>query len=370
MQALETCDESVAKPWRDLKEQQQRLVAYITDLQRRLTNFSEAPVVREIRNLETVYAGFERGVLAERENIQWRRSALTNARAAAEVTYRRKRREELLAKMTQASEVPAVVIENQRHLVWLCTAPIAELEESLKYRELELAFCRQQSENAAEEYRAEKRACKAELKAAEKQLAQIIEAQRHWVSTDRKRLAWFLSQHPHRRNEMIQAYRLAHPEDALCDLIPAEEQTGWSPPSARPALRKRRRTSNGDAGAGPAAPAPAAAADERLWTLVYTHDSSTVEYPIAQKRKQAVSTLGTLLQEQRLAVSPALLLEKLTTVTRLSVQQRQGLKRVRGQDLHGRKILRVGEYRALLDINEEQRIIRFLVRPRKESYDR
>ncbi|TSC72028.1 MAG: hypothetical protein G01um101438_788 [Parcubacteria group bacterium Gr01-1014_38] len=385
--------------WEPLVARRDRTRRYVNALRIRVLNLATEPALqeqcrlkkcaeKELRSVRTQYAEALYDSQYYRRFIEVRCRATRDPSLAKEIESRLKRRKARLRYLERNADTPDAetaqgdsemlhaTIQRERDLIWVYTTPISKLEErrqldeercAQKLHELEIAI-RAQEEKLARletEYRTLRQRVKDDLTEAEKEFSEAHRAILEWACRDAKRLHWLLEREPHCRAEALGQYQHAHPEEKLSDLIPQENVSPLlvSPPSSarRKRSKKRRMTPadiEGHAVREPDAP----------WRFVLV-DASLTHERMLDGLPESVDDLRALLRKDRHPdADPNLIAETLARVTRLSKQERQLLKRLVGVEPKGWKIVRAGDYRLFLDIDETQRRIRFLVRPRREAY--
>lgn len=110
---------------------------------------------------------------------------------------------------------------------------------------------------------------------------------------------------------------------------------------------------------------------DKAWTYIVLNDSGTKEWPLPSEADRAEEELARIFKKLRLPeLSPKLVLNRLGHITSFTLQRRRRIKVSQDTEPVGWKIWYMGSYhRAFLDIDEITRVIKFIVRPRAQSYN-
>lgn len=110
---------------------------------------------------------------------------------------------------------------------------------------------------------------------------------------------------------------------------------------------------------------------DKAWTYIVLNDSGTKQWPLSSDGGQAEKELTRFFKRFRLSeLSPGLVLSRLTHITSFTAQRRSRIKVSQDTPPVGWKIWYMGcDHRAFLNINENTREIKFIVRPRAQSYN-
>lgn len=378
-------DPVAEKEWQDFQTRRDRLTQRLQELETELRNMSELPATRAYAAAKDELTKRLPGLLGYywylqvveawmRAWIALRRSAdAGDRRAAAEIRQSRQLDQEYLARLRQLKDMPPFIIADAPRLLARCLGPIAELETELASRVEQTTRAQEdvgkvsgQLVDLTRQYRAYKHAGKEEARRTADALARLATDLRAWGARDPARLACFLRHAPERRREIIAAYRHAHPGER-CP-VEDERQSGALPPTPqrRPAAHIReRRPSATDV---PAFPPLSGNGEADSWRFVFT-DEARHDSPLPDDWKTRRKELRFLLASNKLThANPSHILAALERVTQLTVQQRQELHKLAAIEPEGWKVARAGRFRLFLDIDEQNRSMRFLVRARREAY--
>lgn len=184
-----------------------------------------------------------------------------------------------------------------------------------------------------------------------------------WAATDVEHLAFFMEADKHRAIQALDEFRRQHPGINIDHLtrLKAMPQKQY----AHRALRDARAPE-----APPANPVSVGCVCEELpWKFVMANDTATTFVELPPLEADAVDIIQDRMQAAEVRpVTAGLVLAKLRHATRLTAHERSRFKRSFDTPPIGWKLLRLGEYRIFLDINEVSRVITFLVRQRSNAY--
>lgn len=307
--------------------------------------------------------------------IQFRREALTNPSAQKDLQKRLKNRQERLARF-RTMTAPVRIIKNEERMVWKCSAPLEEVErfyvekqETLQQEIGNLGERIQALQTALnsvnEQLRERKRYLKSLPEGTRKRIAAHREDLRVWAVQDTERLVAYIGSHPTERHELVAIYNAQHPTDQFLLSEPNNGKAAHQSPTTPHRHPERRRKSPGMN----AQAIPLRETVNTLWQFELVGDSlgtllllptneQAAHHAIIDHFKKKGSNVGHLVYTA------------LKRVITLSKIQRQTMHKLVDASPQGWKIAKAGRFRIFLDIHEETRHIRFLVRPRRDAYDK
>ncbi len=371
--------------WKNLEVKRQQLLQEAMQLKKKLNSFMEEPVMeqllrekdrlkKELPKLREAVNAHDDVVLGYQWKLKQRRLAVTNRQVRQVLDERLKRYKKRLEQLVRL-HAPEVIQSNERRMIWEIETPIEELEKFCEQSRLEEERKKRESQQAPdqalnriaaidEHYRQTKQCLEEAIRVTEQKQRDCFMEEMEWATQDRDHLKWILEGGFLHRDDVIRRYKTRFPEDTLADLIPpAHAQTPVVPKSNG---KKRSRSPSSAQEAEVAVPA-----DPQPWRLFITFQSYDPGQELPLEKNGFVKNLRAVLDKvdcHNLDVSLAY--EKLLAVCGMSRQQRLEMKKIYlAGEFFGWRIARVGKkYRLFLSIDEEERCIRFVARPRKTSY--
>lgn len=250
---------------------------------------------------------------------------------------------------------------------------------SLPEAEAELQRLReeeQQCVQALHERQDKADALKEEIRALEREVqdaVQIVQSQLQehhttilqWAVQNRAELTWFIQQQPDRRSEAIALFRKLNPQEDVSDLVP---KTSPSSPPSQPKSRKRPKVAKAEGGTEQTPETPNVSTVVRPWVFILITTTQTREYRLPPIASDQQRVLRKLLKKMKCSAKPSLVLSALARVVNVTPQQRTSFDRVMYAEPQGWLIIHAGEFRILCDVNDQERVIRFCVRTRRDAY--
>ena len=263
------------------------------------------------------------------------------------------------------SNCPEVLVANARQLVEEARLPsITALLEFDAETEACLLPLEQKREAAFAALEQKKLGIANQLTEARSELVQHEKDVISWAATDVEQLAFFMTVNKHRALTALDEFRKLHPDVNVNHLDSRLKPVSQPSYSQRPIRESKPQE-------------PELAHDERAvalppelpWKFVMANDTATDFVELPSNEAEAVSIIRDRMQAAEVRpVTPTMVLDKLRHTTRLTAHERSRFKRSFDTPPIGWKLLRLGEYRIFLDIDEASRIITFLVRQRSNAY--
>lgn len=371
--------------WEELQKERQRMTSEIAELKgaaRLLLDkqetrglFLERKQLEEQAHdlryqIEFMKMSIERRV----SHLSRRRKALTDKPLQREFAARADSSKERLERLIKLN-APQIILENERRLVWEIEADVADVEsvfsqenmaDEEKMREAKRLW--EQARARIDEingfYRKTKKSLEDAIGQGEQKLIEHRGREIELATESRGRLIWLLEAEPSYRTDAIRRYKARFPAD---NSLGAEES---EPASISINVRRKRR--GRIPVVSPDAAEPAADSTAHPWKFFVTFDQEDWGVELPKERNAFLQELTLVLSGKgRHSFDVELVYKKLCMVVEMSAVLRATIRQVVNADPQGWKIVDVGKKRRIfLDIDEHRRIIRFILVPRKEAYER
>lgn len=375
---------TLERQWQALYAERCRLNTVLDQLRKQLNRLSEQPDIhellkemtrlrkKEIPALQEEIAQCDAAIARMEELLKERRHAGSGTTWRRVRERRRKAEQQRLADLLRRGS-PEPRIQEARRVIRNLETSIEEMEEDFRALRAEEERRREDAWkkiNDAEDliadiqdhYRSVRRTLEHDIRDAEDQRTRQMSVEQEWCTRTRDHVEYAVAQQPASADDLLQRYYRRFPEEAPVVLpIAASAPRTW---------KKWRRSSGRSEG-----PQPAVIRDEKQrndapWTLRLTFHPDKPGLRLPTGQSACLQLLRETLTAKRCDnFAPELVLHKVQAFTGMTLQQRQQLKRVLGQHLHGWRIVRLGRARRiLLWIDEDAREVRFLLRLRRIAY--
>lgn len=320
---------------------------YIAQLKRRQLNFSAEPDIQLLlqeqerrskahHEKSQALEDTKEGVGKVTRLIRMQQDALKNPRSARELNERQEQSQKRLLKLEQLN-APLVIIENEKRMVWEVTAP---LEALMNHHALKQQLVAQAVEDV-------------------KQAATNLAEQQELYRCEKKRLQQTIAEAEAQLLELNRSSAVALPSQGT------GQQEASNGNGHRPTLSRHRRKQQCKVTVTTTV-TPTKATD--AWQYIYVADYTKPGLNVPGSRVQFMATLKPLLINFP-RLDAGLVYDKLYAITKMTVQQRQLIHKLVNCQPEGWKIARCGQrHRLFLDIDEEKRLIKFMVEHRKHAY--
>ncbi len=380
----------IAEEWRGLGEQRKEFLLTVDTLQRRLLSISSEPemsdLIREKKKLQQEILAIKDQIGCsewEIRNTQFvldqRETALKHPNIQAQLSILLKERQGRLDVLLRLDNVPEVILECAKRIVFELEAPLEELKQHCTERkasfeqELEEARCNLgatmlELERVKRRYSAIQSDLQTAIHVADQNARACRIQQVELGARDHISLEWVLQNDPTFTQDVVRVYRQRFPHDDLSDLFPSKPSvvTVYSGVQKRPKQSYRQS----------AVVAPIAQPALPGWRFSVTFSGKEDGQELPDGKKQFLSQLKSILKGRPdlSELSTEKIYHKLKMITGMTVVERQRLKQIVGEDdglrdLAGWKTVKAeGRFRLFLLIDEEKRNIRFLPKRRRDAY--
>lgn len=356
--------------WNEFQRQREDQERRIKALRMSLANLLEtaetqkyfrdkSQLAREIKKLREL--GEEFRDMRRFSGAVWRNPGISREDIEKFVEDKRKRIAKSLTTLALGSR-----IEIQRRIAAEYATVSEPLEALVHWCQQEITERTKEIATLESQHRARKKNLRHTLGQCETALQNIQKEERAWIAASAKTLSWFLARFPERRQTIVLQYTAQHPnEDAMDPLMDSPDVRTTASRTVQPDATSR--------GESVSDIAPMDGEEEHVkenhsWRFVLTNEGQTRNYPLPRDPESLRRELACHLAEIHCLVPVELLMKKLQQVTRMTVQQRQQLHKLADLEPRGWKIKHIARFRAFLDIDEGQQVIRFFLRRRRDAY--
>jgi len=347
--------------WEQFCARRKELLERIRQLESYLTAFPDLPCAPE---LYQEFQGCEVEIAKIKKEADKKRRAKVLAIHPCDLRRWRERNERLVK--LRSHNAPEFIIEKELSMI-ADSARSPSIAALIKF-DAETEGCllpfQQRREAAFAALQVKKAEIDNQLVATKTTLAALGQEEIAWGTATIEQLAFFMSADKHRAMVALDEFCRQHPGVNVDHLRPRLKPM----PRREYAHRSLRDT------AAPEAPLtkPVLADDagkESPWKFVMANDTVTDFVELPPHEAEAVGIIRERMQAAEVRpVTATMVLAKLRHTTRLTAHERSRFKRSFDTPPKGWKLLRLGEYRIFLDIDEASRIITFLVRQRSNAY--
>ncbi len=380
-----TANEVMQQKWEMFTERHDTLLRTLHQYQEALARFSNneniirirterSGIIDEIRQYQIILQDIQRKIRRAVQLVERRQEATAKPQIITDIQRRIVLAPYLIQtlkliggmgrKIREGNQLLAadkLLLEDYRGSLQEAEAQLQRLREEEQRCVQDMYELQEKADILKEEIHTFEREARSAVQEAQTQLQEHHTIVLQWAAQNRAQLTWFIKLQPHRRSEAIALFRKLNPNEDVSDFVTKTTSSHPTPPKSR----KRGKVATSEEGVEQSIETSNAT---QPWVLVLTTTTQTREYPLPEESIDQQRVLQKLLKNMKCSAKSSLVLSALMRVTNVTPKQRTSFDRVLYAEPQGWLIIHAGEFRILCDVDDQQRVVRFCVRPRRDAY--